>query len=534
MIVQCMGCSEEFKLDEAELQFYQKIDVPVPTLCSNCRKQQRFVWRNERYLYKRQCDLSGQSIVSVYQPGTPYKVYEHKLWWSDQWDPLTFGRDFDFTRSFFEQFSELYQTVPKMSMMVNDQSENCDYSLYLDIGKNCYLCVSGAKLEDCHYCFFCQEDKNCLDCSCTGRSELCYDTVDCVNCYKVFHSQSSHDCIDSAYLFNCRNCQNCTGCTNLKYKQYYIFNQPFSREEYFATLAKLTSAQIKVQFDQLKQGAIRRAYEGIQNENVRGNYISNCKNAVDCFDVEALEDCRYLVNGQHARDTYDSEFFWEAELCYQCMSMFQNNRCMFNDFCWTDQNVAYSSYCFNSQNLFGCVGLKKSRYCILNKQYSAEAYESLRSEIIAYMKKTGEWGKFFPMSLAPFAYNESIAFNYYPLTEEQVKQRGWRWMDKDVKEYQLAHDDVLACGTCGKNYKLVDVEKQFYEKYNLSAPTDCPSCRMSSRVALRNSRQLWDRQCSCKQIEHKHQVGCANSIQTVYAPNRPEKVYCIDCYQKEL
>jgi DNA-binding NarL/FixJ family response regulator len=67
---------------------------------------------------------------------------------------------------------------------------------------------------------------------------------------------------------------------------------------------------------------------------------------------------------------------------------------------------------------FGCVGLQKKQYCILNKQYSKENYFGLKSKIIEHMQKTGEWGEFFPASQSLFAYNESIAHQeYYPLKD---------------------------------------------------------------------------------------------------------------------
>jgi hypothetical protein len=52
----------------------------------------------------------------------------------------------------------------------------------------------------------------------------------------------------------------------------------------------------------------------------------------------------------------------------------------------------------------------------LNKQYTKEEYEKLLPKIIAHMKKTGEWGEFFPISISPFNYEETPAMDYYPLT----------------------------------------------------------------------------------------------------------------------
>ena len=35
------------------------------------------------------------------------------------------------------------------------------------------------------------------------------------------------------------------------------------------------------------------------------------------------------------------------------------------------------------------------------------------------MKKTGEWGEFFPSSISPFGYNETVAMEYYPIKNPQ-------------------------------------------------------------------------------------------------------------------
>ncbi|HRI36281.1 MAG TPA: hypothetical protein PK765_04380 [bacterium] len=59
-------------------------------------------------------------------------------------------------------------------------------------------------------------------------------------------------------------------------------------------------------------------------------------------------------------------------------------------------------------------------YCILNKQYTEEEYNTLVPKIIAHMRETGEWGEFFSPNLSPFGYNETVAMEYFPLTKEQA------------------------------------------------------------------------------------------------------------------
>lgn len=60
---------------------------------------------------------------------------------------------------------------------------------------------------------------------------------------------------------------------------------------------------------------------------------------------------------------------------------------------------------------------------ILNTPYSQEEYEKLCGKIIDHMKTTLEWGEFFPTELATFGYNETVAHEYFPMTETAVKEK---------------------------------------------------------------------------------------------------------------
>jgi hypothetical protein len=53
----------------------------------------------------------------MYSPDKLYKVYSQDEWWSDKWNALDYGMDFDFSKKFFEQFSELMKKVPNLSLI---------------------------------------------------------------------------------------------------------------------------------------------------------------------------------------------------------------------------------------------------------------------------------------------------------------------------------------------------------------------------------------------------------------------------------
>jgi len=85
-------------------------------------------------------------------------------------------------------------------------------------------------------------------------------------------------------------------------------------------------------------------------------------------------------------------------------------------------DLTYCSFCFNvCEHLFGCTGLKKKKYCILNKQYSEEEYYLMVDKIIAHMKVTGEWGQFFPIKMSSVAYGHGIVTNVMLLRLQQFR-----------------------------------------------------------------------------------------------------------------
>ena len=135
----CAVSGQEFALYQSDLDFYAKISptfagqkfaIPTPTLCPEERQRRRLLFRNERKLYKRKCDATGENIISIYSPDKPYKVYKQDFWWSDKRDPMDYGRDFDFSRTFGEQFGEMMREVPRYSLFSID-CENCDYSNHI-------------------------------------------------------------------------------------------------------------------------------------------------------------------------------------------------------------------------------------------------------------------------------------------------------------------------------------------------------------------------------------------------------------------
>lgn len=192
----------------------------------------------------------------------------------------------------------------------------------------------------------------------------------------------------------------------------------------------------------------------------------------------------------------------------------------------------------NSHDLFGCCNLKKAQYCILNKQYSKKDYFDLRARIVKHMEKTGEWGEFFPMKYSPFAYNETVAHDYFPMTHEEVLSQGLKWIEEEKKDIKTGEkfpdsihdvsDDILnksfVCEKTGRPFKINDIELKFYKRMGIPVPHFAQETRNEMRLSMQNPHKTWKRKC----------MKCGDDIKTSYAPERKEIVYCEKCYMEEI
>ena len=534
--------------------------VPEPTHCPDCRAQRRIAFRNERNLYPATCGLCKKSIVSIFSPDKPYTVYCYDCWYSDKWNPLQYGREFDFSRPFFEQFAELQKAVPHLyAFAVNNQ--NSIYTNGSQGNKDCYLLFVSDHNENTHYSYSVYDCKDVFDSINCKKCQMSYELSGCSDCYQCFYSIDCHNCNDVYFSVDLSGCSNCFGCWNLRKKEYCWFNEQLTREEYEKRLAEIDlGSHVKVQefLDKRRDilpKVVYRYYHGINNQGSLGDYLQQTKNAKMCFESNNIEDCAYVTHGNHAKNCYDGYVVVDnCELAYEAIGSMTLYNVRSAIAFYGGSDASYCAFMKSCENVFGCVGLRQAKYCILNKQYTKEEYEALLPRIVQHMKQGGEWGEFFPVAISPFAYNETAAFEYYPVEKEEVLRRGWKWKDDiggtvgketlsaaDMPEnIRDASDDVvrevLACASCQRNFKITKQELDFYRLHTLPLPRKCFNCRHLDRLTMRNPRQLWQRSCMCAVAGHTEHAGavCTRQFATSYGPERPETVWCEECYRREI
>lgn len=502
-------------------------------------------------------------------------VYDQKVWWGDEWEPTNYGQEYDFSKPFFEQWKELLERTP-LANLGNTNIVNSEYGNHNYDCKNCYLVYASLTNENVSYAQGVTNVKDSLDLYTVAKSEQCYEDTLCAGLYKTHFSYDSDDCINSLFLNKCINLQDCLGCMNLRHETHCIFNKKYTKEEYEKKLAEYDFGSFKVleefkkEYDEFVKTQPRRFAGILKSVNVTGDNIMTSKNSKMIFDIYGnIEDSKYVTHAIDLKDGYDGYGIGaKAELLYEGVDFgLDAARNSFGVLNHRSIDTQYTYMCYSSKNLFGCISLRSKQYCILNKQYTKEEYEALLPKVIEHMNtmpyidKMGrvyKYGEFFPTDLSPFFYIETIAQEYYPITEKEAINFGSRWKGKVDRNYniEIKADDlpdhikavensivgkVIECihkGSCEEQcteaFKIIDSELQFYKRNNFALPRLCPNCRHFGRLKQRNPLKLWIRQCMCEKENHEHKGRCSNEFETAYAPERPEIVYCEKCYQQEV
>ncbi len=581
--ITCQNCKQQFIIGSEDSGFYERLGVPPPTFCPECRLGRRMAFRNERDLYKRTCDLCHKNIIAMYPADAPFPVYCRDCWYSDNWDPSSYGRDYDFSRPFFDQLGELMKAVPRLFLWQRNVI-NSEYSSMVGESKNVYLsCSVVMGCENVFYSKAIDASFNIFDSYNVSGSENCYENIDGSKNYNSHHLILSRNCIDSRFLIDCVSCKNCVLSSNLRNKEFYIRNKPYTKEDYFKEIQKMDfgsrrgEAALLKEFAAIKKKALYKFANIVKCVGSTGNNLMNVKDGKYCFDAYDMERARYTFRSFLAKDVMDCDFCGWSELMYEYTTGAKNDYNVRFSVSGMDaiRDAEYTDYCRSGKNLFGCVSLRNRENAILNKTYSSEEFTELRKKIIQHMNdmpyrdKGGReyrYGEFFPNDLSPFAYNETQANDFFPLTAAVAKEKGYRWREPEGKSHAItlpagsipdsigeAGDDILqktlGCehegkcdDQCSVAFRLTRDELQFYKKNSIPIPDKCPNCRYYERFRNVLPPKLWQRKCMCdyeiypNTVKHAHhgEGRCPHSFESPYAPDRSEVIYCEECYNMEV
>ncbi|MFA5792072.1 MAG: hypothetical protein WC884_03500 [Candidatus Paceibacterota bacterium] len=578
----CQNCDGEFMIEVEDFNFYEKIKVPPPTFCSLCRAERRLAFRNERKLFRVKDAFSGEDIFSLYPRESGKKSVTLDEWFGDSWDAVEYGQDYNFSVNFFKQIFELEKKVPVSSLRVEFMVDS-PYCANATALKNSYLLFNCNNSENCMYGNATDFSKDCIDNSHISHSERCYECFWFSNCYQCYFSIMLAESYNMYFCRNCLGCNNCFGCANLRKSSYCIFNKQYTKEEYEKELEKMKlDTFVGIEKAREKSRAFwitqpTKSQHGLKNLNSEGSHVTQCKNVNDSFLIREGENIKYsqYLQVPKNKDCYDASA-WGAnmEMQYEtCLCGGNTYNVKFSTDCWPNcKNLEYCISCFSSSDCFGCVGLNKKQYCILNKQYTKDEYFKMIEEIkkqmndVPYFDKKGniyKYGEFFPIELSPFGYNNSTAIQHFQMTKEKALQNGYPWIEVPHGEYSITKKseelpdsiseigdeilkEIIECKNCKNPYRILENELLFYKKENLPIPRMCHDCRFERRIEDRLKLKLEKRSCMCagekdvteiykNTVEHFHgEELCKEEFKTGHIEEKKEIVYCEKCYQQEV
>jgi hypothetical protein len=543
----CEHCKQNFTISDEELALYKKVEIELPTLCHFCRiKLHLSFWMFGKFR-KGKSDLTGESLITVLPEKTRYPIYSLHEWHSDKWNAMDYGMDYDSTVPFLKQLQNLQEKVPHPHQNGANNTK-CDWCDDVWNSKNCYLSRSMEECEDLLYSYRNLWVKNSIDVVVCFNSEKCFNSSDCHHSYKLFYSKHSRDCIDSSFLYDCRNCQNCFMCWNLRNKSYCIENVQYSKEEYEEKLKsfKLGSHKSIQSFKKRFEEIIKKEIVHRQNFNLKiydsdGDYLLDCKNCHNCNTINNSEDTFNCIRGMMHKSDIDADGCWYSELIGNCSGCINSYALKYSS--WSSSRYSeYLDLCIECEYCFGCVGLKKKKYCILNKQYSKEEYEKLKEKIIFDMKKRGEYGKFLPYSMSAGPFNFSTSFLYFGDTKkEDILKLGGYWEDIDENniegmstselpdDIKDVPDDIinkaLICPETGWRFNIAQNELIFYRENNIPLPRYHFDVRIKNQLKYLTILKSFRYKC----------FYCQKDIEAYYLPEwHYQKIACEECYKQNI
>lgn len=304
----------------------------------------------------------------------------------------------DIIQNFTQNYKALVDSLPHLAVH-NFRCENSDYSDQLIDSKNAYLCFNGDSVEDCFFTYDSRWIKNCADLSFSNKSELCYELIDCEECYDCAFMQDCENCTSCMYCYDCFACKNCFGCVGLRRAEYQIFNIKYTKEEYEKKLQevkKMSADQIHAEVEKLREKHPHVALHMPRSEDCFGDYVFDSKNSYNAFKVHELDDCINCSSCKSLQDCVDCDMTLNSQLLYEAVEDNWNYNCNFIYWSANLRDSEYMMYCFNCEDCFGCFNLKRKQFHILNKPYSKEDYFKTVAAIKENLRAQNKYKNFLP------------------------------------------------------------------------------------------------------------------------------------------
>jgi len=392
----------------------KKIDLPDPELAPSVRRRLKLMRRNEHHLYHTTCGLSGKKTISRIVPELWVPVYTNAAWASDDWECTDFGIERDAEGSVFEKINQLARSVPYQDMIgsLTNTTTNALYTNYTADITDSYMVFDAHTINKCYYLTKARRCDDCVDGHGLMDCRRCYECIDSQWLMKCGWAQQCSHCRDCWWMLDCHNCESCIWCVWQSHKQYCIFNQQATKEQFEEFREKCIASWRNI--DETKQ---RKTL--IAEDRDLPATVTNSSWIHESTDIEWSQDLRWCSEMSEAQDCFDVCSYWHKS--FLMTNSAQVGR--FSHHIWMSSTVWKSEhllYCIDTKkcsHCFGCVNMKGKQYCIFNKQYTKEEYEEIVPQLIEQMQDDWVWWEWFPSTCCLFPYNDSKANEVYPIAK---------------------------------------------------------------------------------------------------------------------
>ncbi|MDA1038388.1 MAG: hypothetical protein O2877_01725 [bacterium] len=548
----CAALGTKWNMDEEEIAMYRKFNVPPSKFAPITRmKLIKGSFCAFDMWYNKHAD-TGEPLVSTTHPATGVKVLPDAEWFNR--DFVELGVDVDIARSIHDQLYELSRVVPlaahynyvlpENSLAFISFGDQDSYFVLACKSKRTYYAMNGDNIEDSAEIVLSENIRNS------------YNVVHSKRIFNCRFVRESFDCMNSDFIFDCRNTEFCFGATNQRNKKYLWFNEQLSEEEWEQRFADVDLSSWKVREEYLKKfqdlvaDSVWPENFNLNTENCTGEYIqdstnvkesyyinSGCRDLTSCTFAFGLQshDCAYMAAPIGSSDCYYGIGANECSGAKFALSIV--SRCIDVEFC---------SSCFDCENLFGCVGLRKKKFCIFNKQYTEEEYWKKLDEIKSSMLERGEYGDFPSMKHSTQHWSGSGAKLVYDATEEECLKLGAAEfesssMGAEGPEIDRASirkmdgipdtaDDTLLGSPYfddqfGRRYGYLKPELALYTKLKIAPPRSHPTRRIYELYDEMNKAVY--KEDTCKK--------CSKNLTVALNKKYTERnIYCMTCYLEFL
>lgn len=439
----CELTGETFDLTEEHIRWAKELNVPPTQWKPEVRNKYLAGFANGIAMWRNKHAETGEELYSYVHPDSIVPVVTDKEWYEREY--LQDERELDPDKPFFEQFEELIKIMP-IGALLDEGSNTNSFGVELIESNSCYLAFFALKA---FRVFSAMNAMECEDCVGVINSYYLNSTAFSNHCFRLFgctYAFECHETSNSAFVFDCRNCEYCFGATNKRNKKFIWFNEQLSESEWKERKSKVDLGKYsdfqkyqKQFYEMMDRDAVWPENFNVRSQECRGDYLVDCVDSVNGFSERESKHCFWTQFGQANEHTYFNMWTGFATNIYSSNGSKNSDRTICCHYCKYCQDMEYSFLCFNCEHCFGCVNLKRKKFCIFNKQYSEEEYWKKVDEIKCGMLERGEYGKFFPAKFSPMGFQYAFGELYEGHTDEELEKFGSPIYDSSVAE--IANED---------------------------------------------------------------------------------------------